>query len=207
MGQFFEIKDDGTIVRQATSKKPKTWIILMLIFFGIIGIVVIRQYTKVEEIGNGQVTNAPLSNPVNPVPKTITSPKNVAFPDKDKIITLINRYNNGVKNNQFSTISSLYANRVKRFYNIYNTDNGTVIENLKKYDTMFGVNDKHFDVHWNTLKFNKINDNTINVNYTVDYTLDRIDKSKPSKYVLNMIIELNSDYQIVSIYEDIKSKN
>lgn len=44
------------------------------------------------------------------------------------------------------------------------------------------------------------------ISFVMDYTIQRIDKSKPKKFILNIVIVLDNNNRIKSIYENILQK-
>ncbi|MDR0873229.1 MAG: hypothetical protein LBN27_07165 [Prevotellaceae bacterium] len=128
------------------------------------------------------------------------------FPNKEKIIKFINDYYKYLKNNQFQEASNLFAYRLKRFHSTYNISRESVIEKIKQYDNTFGVYNKKFNVHWESLELTNIGNKYVSISYTLDYFIERSNKNKPSTFLIEMNIELNNNYQIISIYENILNK-
>lgn len=121
--------------------------------------------------------------------------------DQDKVVEMIEQLGKAVENNDFQTISQLYAPIVRRYHDVRDVSNIEVVEKYKNYDKAFGVYGKHVSVRWNTLQVQKLSDGGVSVVYTEDYSIDRVDKTKYSKFVLEKHIELDKDYRIVSIYD------
>ena len=127
--------------------------------------------------------------------------------EKNMVINTIELYNLAYMSNDFSTLSTLYADRVERFHDAYNISNAEVIEKCKKYDATFGVTGKHTSVRWNTLEVEKLPGNFFSIVYIEDYSIDRKDKTKYSKFVLEKHMILNHNYTITSIYDVQLSKS
>lgn len=121
--------------------------------------------------------------------------------DKNRVINVIEEFNNAYASNDFATLSAVYANNVERFHNAYNLSNSEVVEKYKNYDTKFGVYEKHISVRWNTLQVENLPDDELSVVFVEDYSIERVDKSKKSIYVLEEHLILDSDYKIKSIYD------
>jgi len=68
-----------------------------------------------------------------------------------------------------------------------------------------GNDGRYFNVRWNTLEVYEVG-GFFSINYLLDYSIDRYDKTKPSKFLIEKHIKLNQNYQIVSINETIKHK-
>ena len=138
---------------------------------------------------------------------TISLQKNEANSiDRTKIETTIRNYYDNIKNNQDENLKQMFANQIQRFFNLNNVDRNIVVEQFKKYDEMFGVYGKYFNVRWNTLEISSEAGGFISLNYLLDYSIERYDKTKPSKFLIKMYITLNQNYQIVSVYENIIDK-
>lgn len=123
------------------------------------------------------------------------------FYDESQVRNAIRNYYEAVETNDYESISKAYADHVLRHHNANNLSNYEVVEKHKNYDSMFGVYGKHISVRWNTLHVDRISDNEISVVFIEDYSIDREDKTKYSKFVLEQHIILNADYKIISIYD------
>lgn len=121
--------------------------------------------------------------------------------DEERIINIINTFNNAYATNDFHTLSNLYSENVERYHNAYNLSNAEVVGKYKKYDSKFGVYGKHINVRWNTLQIDRLPNEELSVTYIEDYSIDRVDDSKYSVYVLEEHLILDKNYKIKSIYE------
>ena len=121
--------------------------------------------------------------------------------EKEKVKETINTFNMAIESNDFYELSNVYADNVERYHDAYHLTNDEVIEKSKRYDGTFGVVAKHTSVRWNTLIVDRVSDDAISVVYTEDYSIDRMDKSKKSKFVLEKHLLLDNDYKIKSIYD------
>lgn len=120
--------------------------------------------------------------------------------DMNKVKLFIQEYSRANAENDYDVIRKLYASKVRRYHDEYDTDRDFVLKCYKEYDDMFGVYGKHSDVRWNTLETELVG-NEIYVTYIEDYSIDRYDKSKYSKFVLEKHIVLNDAYEVVSVYD------
>ena len=127
--------------------------------------------------------------------------------ERNGVINTINLYNDANMSNDLTTLSLLYADNVNRFHDMYNVSNAEVIEHCRNYDATFKVISKHSDVRWNTLQINGISPDEISVVYVEDYTIERKDKSKYSKFVLEKHLILDRTYRITSVYDVQLSKS
>jgi hypothetical protein len=110
-------------------------------------------------------------------------------------------------NNMYSGLNEIFTSPVYRFFTDYNLDIHEIIEKAKDYDQKFKVISKKTSIRHNTITVKKgINDNYL-VEYIIDYNLTRKEKNKPSQFVLNLTVDLNRDYKIQGIYENILSKS
>ena len=121
--------------------------------------------------------------------------------EEDRVISIVREFCKASVSNDYEALSNLYAEYVDRYHNAYNLSKQEVVEKHENYDSKFGVYGKYINVRWNTLRVDRLSDDEISVVYTEDYSIDREDKTKYSKFVLEEHLILNSDYKIISIYE------
>jgi len=121
-------------------------------------------------------------------------------PDRTRITNTISNYYENLKNNQFENLRQMFAYQVQRFYDLNNVDRNIVVERIERYDKTFGIYGKYFSVRWNTLEVYEVG-GFFSISYLLDYSIDRYNKTKPSKFLIEKHIKLNQNYQIVSIYE------
>ena len=122
--------------------------------------------------------------------------------DTADVENFVKRYSKAYIENDFETISQLYAPQVRKYCDSCNLSNNQVIEKYKNYDRKFGVNSKHSDIRWETLKLIQLPDYEIFVEYIEDYKIDRKDTTKPSNFVLLKHIVLDTNAKIVS-FDDV----
>lgn len=122
-----------------------------------------------------------------------------------KVAYILSKYYRNLATNNHEQAGRAYAGRVERYYNLTDISRDAVIAQLRKYDGMFNVYGKHFDIRWETLEVTDTPDGHI-VTYLIDYSIDRYDKTLPTHYRISMFIRMNSRYEITSIYEKILSK-
>lgn len=126
---------------------------------------------------------------------------------EERIKELLTSFYEYTENNDFYNLQYLYASKVDRFYSLYNTNRGEVMDNWKQYDDMFKVipNSKQYLIDWNTLKITEDYNNTF-VEYELIFSMKRYEPNKPSWFHLKVHMKLNANYEIVSIYEDTLEK-
>ncbi|MBK7212090.1 MAG: trypsin-like peptidase domain-containing protein [Bacteroidales bacterium] len=119
---------------------------------------------------------------------------------------LIKQYYSIVERGSFEDINSIFDSRMSRFFSYFDIDVSQVIELSKGYNNKFGIIKSHSKVRWESFRMNKLENGNYSVDYILDYNLTRINKSKPSTFVLHIIAELTHDYHVKGIYEDIIDK-
>ncbi len=130
----------------------------------------------------------------------------MTFPEEDVVQDLIERYCNAICENDFVTLSSLYAPMVERFQDAYNKDKDYVIECHQRYDKTFKVHGKHSSLRWDSFEMRMLNNGQLSVSIVEDYSIDRENKSKYSVFVLEKHFIIDSSYHIVSVYDNQLSK-
>lgn len=134
------------------------------------------------------------------------SPITAGFPQDEIIKKLLGDYCNAIVDNNFSELSTLYAPHVERFQSAYEESREEVLEHHRKYDKTFKVYGKHSSIRWETFTMTKINDYRVEAIIVEDYSIDRVDNSKYSIFVLEKHFTINDDYQIVSVWDNQLSK-
>ena len=77
--------------------------------------------------------------------------------------------------------------------------NEQVVGKHLAYDKKFDVQGKHVTVRWNTLKTMQLPNEETLVVYIEDYSIDRVDTTKPSMFVIEKFIVLDKNSKIVSL--------
>ena len=129
-----------------------------------------------------------------------------AFPDNDRIRKLLGDYSHAVVNNDFSTLEELYAPTVERYHSAYGKSRDYVVDDHRNYDDFFKVYGKHSSLRWETFRTERISDGRVEAVIVEDYSLDRMDESKYSIFVLEKHFIINDDYQIVGVWDNQLSK-
>ena len=119
----------------------------------------------------------------------------------------IERYTEALEENDFETISQLFAPYVQRYIRTKYKSNEEVVGKHKEYDTKFGIRDKSVNVRWQTFNAMQLPNGEVFVDFIEDYTIDRIDTTKKLQYVLHYQVTLDPDGKIVSIYYDEVDEN
>lgn len=130
----------------------------------------------------------------------------ITFPEEDVVQDLIERYCNAICENDFVTLSSLYAPMVERFQDAYNKDRDYVIGCHQRYDKTFKVYGKHSSLRWESFEMRMLNNGQLSVKIVEDYSIDREEKNKYSVFVLEKHFIIDPSYHIVSVYDNQLSK-
>lgn len=183
----------------AKNRKTLLWILLGV---GIVAVSVVAGLLLggKDPVGiqiNGQSDNETIVEPV----ESKVEPK-VAFPDETSVRNTLDRFATAYSENDFATIGRIYAPQVERFHNARNISRGEVVDDCRRYDQTFSVYTKRSEIRWNTFEMYELDNGRVSVTYLEDFYLDREDPSKPTYFLLRKHIILNSDCQIVSIYDD-----
>ena len=125
--------------------------------------------------------------------------------DQSEIKTLLNNYYNSIKDENWNNLNKLYSNNLKRFYDNFNTSKSSAIQSAKEYKTKYGIINSYTSIRWNTLKI-KPSNNYTEIEFIMDYKIVRNEKSKPKDFVLNIVMTIDENKQINSVYENIMSK-
>jgi hypothetical protein len=194
MGQLFDIKDDGTIVRGGTNpkqpKKSKTWLIVLLLCLAIggglsIGYYVNNTKTEDQQMPDEQVTTEVVSD----------------FPNEHRIKELINNYYNVFKNKQYYKLDDFFAETVFRYFAENNVTGTSIKDRYKKYcEETLGVKTMSFSVHWQSFEQKPISNGMISISFILDYYLDS-QRYGNQKYELKIDMNINKDYKIIGINE------
>ena len=109
----------------------------------------------------------------------------------------------------FKTIyveNNIYSQNINRFYDKFNISKSEAISLAKSYNKTFDVISAEYNIRWNTLKVEKSNLFTT-ASFIMDFSIIRKNKNKPSNFVLNIVMEIDSNGKISSVYENIINQN
>ena len=126
---------------------------------------------------------------------------------KEPVQHVLQSYCDAIVNNDFETLSQLYAPMVERFQGANNEERNKVVDRHRRYDDTFKVHGKRSHIRWDTFEVELMDNGRINAVIVEDYAIDREDKSKYSKFVLEKHFVLNEDYQIVSVWDNQLSRS
>lgn len=117
----------------------------------------------------------------------------------------IGRYYDISATERYDELHDLYDAYLVRFFNKYNRQRDEIIQLHKTYNASAGVKSPSYEINWESLDITKEN-NRYDLNFKLKYDVIRTRPNKPSHFDLKIWMQLNSDYKIVSIYEDILNK-
>ncbi len=111
-------------------------------------------------------------------------------------------YAKAIEENDFQTISQVFATNVQRYFEQINISNTDVVRIHQQYDDRYGVTSKHVNIRWDTWESEVLPGGDILVGFIEDYSIDRIDSTKQSNYVLYYHVLFNKEGKIISCYYD-----
>lgn len=144
--------------------------------------------------------------PINQVISSQRTVNNSFNYDFHKVKNTINSYYTISDSQSYSKLYQCLSESIKRYFIYYNISLQQAIEKAQGYNKQFGVIRSNSSVRWNTYKASILPNGNLQVEYVLDYSLERINKKKASQFVIQIIAEINSSYKISSIYENILAK-
>lgn len=124
---------------------------------------------------------------------------------ENKIKDFVSNYYKTLVAEDWNSLLSIYSTKLNRFYDRFNVDNFETVTSAKNYKSQFGITRADYDIRWNTLNYVSSNVGT-EIRFTMDYKIERKDKNKASNFVLDIIMVIDENQQIKSIYENIISR-
>ena len=129
------------------------------------------------------------------------------FPNEEKVTHTLEQFAKCCSDNDFKGLKSVYAPTVLRYHNIKKAiPRDEVIQHHRNYDTVSGVCGRYFNYRWDTLKITKISKDKVEVICVLDYSIYRVDETKPKEFVIEQHTVMDDKYRIVSIYDNQLSK-
>ena len=118
---------------------------------------------------------------------------------------IIEHYYKSILEENWDELEKLYTSKLNRFFDSFDLSKEEAVQNARNYKKWFGVIDYKLKVRWDTFEQYESGGSWY-LNYKIDLDLNRKDKSKKSKFVLEMKVVLDSNGKVESIYENILSK-
>lgn len=106
----------------------------------------------------------------------------------------------------YQELHSIFAEKMKRYYDAYNPDKSWVISDIQSYKKRFKVNSVSYTIDEPSIQQYIAANGNNTVEFEMDYVLDRQEKEKPSVFHLMLFMEIDQEGKVVSIYEDILEK-
>ena len=126
--------------------------------------------------------------------------------DNQKVKNIIGSYYQTVQSENWNMLNNIYSQNINRFYDKFNISKSEAISLAKSYNKTFDVISAEYNIRWNTLKVEKSNLFTT-ASFIMDFSIIRKNKNKPSNFVLNIVMEIDSNGKISSVYENILNQN
>jgi serine protease Do len=116
------------------------------------------------------------------------------------------KYFDLVQSENFRETISLFSEDIERYYHKYQPEKAWVFEDMSSYRKKSKIKSVSIDIDFENLNvFESANGNYL-IDFDMDYNIVRLEKNKPSSFKLKLYMEVNSDLEIVSLYENILSK-
>ena len=123
-------------------------------------------------------------------------------PDRSDVEEVLTQFTECDNNDDFYCLKQIYAPYLERYYSIYGISCDEVMEKHRNYNAKFGVYSKVGTYRWGTLEIRPISSEKVEVVCIQDYEIEREDPTKPTNFVLEKHFIFNTDFQIVSIYDN-----
>lgn len=107
---------------------------------------------------------------------------------------------------EYSKLIQCLSENMKRYFIYYNIGIMQAIDKARGYNQKYKIIKSLSSIRWDSFKAYKLLNGNLQVEYILDYNLERINKKKASRFVIHIIAEINNNYKIVSIYENILAK-
>jgi serine protease Do len=141
-------------------------------------------YERFTEVPKGQQEPLPVINPAQ-VRRRLTWYFSTYFEQK------------------FSAMTQFYADKLDRFYSKFNITKEEAAASLEADWKRSKILSGNLDPDWSSLHVTRTGRGTYEAKFFGSYDLVREEKSKPTHFMLGLVIEMNQDLSIRSIYENI----
>lgn len=122
-----------------------------------------------------------------------------------KIKDAVAKYYDVYEQGDYDMLTTLFSGRVKRFHSMYNTTPEQAVASARQYDKLKGIKIVYAHINWDKFYAVESGDGFY-INFPLDYKISRKETDKPTEFKINMTFELDKDYKINTIYEDILAK-
>ncbi len=124
---------------------------------------------------------------------------------KNELIKFINRYYEILNEENWDILSQVYSKNINRFYDKFNITRSEVINSAKNYKSTFKILSTSYKIREETINL-KSSSLGNEISFIMDYSIQRQDNNKPKKFTLNIVMVIDNNNQIKSIYENILDK-
>lgn len=124
-----------------------------------------------------------------------------------QIRLLIENYYRTLFEKDYPKLRTFYSEKLDRYYSDFNVAAASAVSDSKDYWVKFHITRANNTISWNTLDIQKMNNNDIEVRFNMDYSIERANTRKTTTFNINIIIILDQQMRITSIYEDILSRS
>lgn len=127
---------------------------------------------------------------------------NIKSLSREDIEFILRNYFRTIENESWNELANYYPSYLNRFYDRFNISRKDAVNSARSYKSKFEILKTKHEIRWSTLEFSNSDQGTT-AHFTMDYSLERVNKSKPSKFVLEMVVLIDAENKIKSIYENI----
>lgn len=149
------------------------------------------------------IRNIPINDYLLPI-KPITQEKDNSYIATVK--TVISSYYDTYKAGDYRKLETFFSNSVKRYFGLYNITPDDAIASAYEYDSKKGISIVRADIDWERFQVSQVSDGYY-ITFPLDYAISRNEKNKPTQFKINMTFELDYDYKITTIYENILARS
>lgn len=123
----------------------------------------------------------------------------------ESIKKVVNNYYSTLASRDYSNLRNFYTSVLDRYYTEFNITSESAVNNAMTYWTKFKIVSVRNIINWNTFYATTLSDGCINVIFSMDYFIEREERTKAKKFALDINILFTPELRIKSIYENIVS--
>lgn len=148
------------------------------------------------------INSIDLKNLVNSVKNSNSS----ASLSNTEVIKFIKRYYEILNQENWNKLSQIYSKNLNRFYDKFNISSSEAINLARSYKKTFKISNTSYKIREETV-FSKSSSVGTEISFIMDYSIQRQDNNKSKKFTLDIVMVLDDNNQIISIYENILQKS
>lgn len=145
------------------------------------------------------------SIPIGNFIKSNINSNNLSSLSKSELIKFAKKYYEILNQEDWDKLSQIYSKNISRFYDKFNITSSEALNLAKSYKSKFKILSASYKIREETIISNKSTLGT-EISFVMDYTIQRQDKNKSKKFTLNIVMVLDNNNRIKSIYENILQK-